>query len=46
MAENAFNSVERIVGYSEVEPEAASVVESNRTPKDWPQDGKITYKWE
>ncbi|EER20620.1 mgATP-energized glutathione s-conjugate pump, putative [Perkinsus marinus ATCC 50983] len=44
MAENAFNSVERIVGYSEVEPEAASVVESNRTPKDWPHDGKITYK--
>ncbi|KAF4697379.1 ATP-binding cassette sub- C member 8 [Perkinsus olseni] len=44
MAENSFNSVERIVEYSEVEPEAPPVIENNRPPKNWPEEGNITYK--
>ncbi|KAF4673598.1 ATP-binding cassette sub- C member 8 [Perkinsus chesapeaki] len=44
MAENSFNSVERIVEYSEVEPEAPSVIENNRPPQGWPEEGNISYK--
>ncbi|KAL6013885.1 ATP-binding cassette glutathione S-conjugate transporter ycf1, partial [Candidozyma auris] len=37
-------SVERVLEYSELTPEAPEVVYDNRPPKTWPQDGEVVFK--
>lgn len=43
MAENSFNAVERVGGYSDVEPEAPAVIEGHRPAPDWPSVGAVTF---
>ena len=40
-AENAFNAVERIAEYEDIESEAERIIEDSRPPKDWPSTGEI-----
>jgi ABC-type multidrug transport system fused ATPase/permease subunit len=37
-------SVERILEYAELEPEAPTVIEGHRPPAHWPHDGAIEFK--
>ncbi|KAK6461643.1 P-loop containing nucleoside triphosphate hydrolase protein [Scheffersomyces coipomensis] len=37
-------SVERIMEYSRLTPEAPEIIEDNRPAKDWPQNGEIIFK--
>ena len=43
MAENAFNSVERVQEYSDLESEAEEESD-NPPPADWPQKGQIVFE--
>jgi len=42
--EQKLNSVERIKEYENVAQEAPEVIEENRPPPEWPQEGKIVFK--
>jgi len=42
--ETAFNTVERLVEYIELEPEAPFYNEENKPPDDWPDQGMIEIK--
>lgn len=44
IAENSFNSVERVGTYIQLPPEGALVIENNRPPPGWPSQGIIEYK--
>ncbi|CAN8095760.1 unnamed protein product [Discula destructiva] len=43
MNEQNMNSVERIKEYLDVEKEAASIVEGNRPPQNWPAQGSVEF---
>lgn len=42
--ENAMNSVERLIFYSEITPEKPYVIEGKAPPKDWPSHGGIVVR--
>jgi ABC-type multidrug transport system fused ATPase/permease subunit len=42
--ENNMTSVERLAHYSLIESEAPHVMESNKLPKNWPENGEISFK--
>lgn len=44
VGENSFNAVERVGAYTDLTPEAALVVETNRPPPGWPSKGAIEFK--
>lgn len=44
MFESRFNSVERILAYAKLKPEAPHHILGKQTPPDWPQAGVISYK--
>lgn len=44
VAENSFNSVERVGTYIELPPEGPLVIENSRPPPGWPSEGVIEYK--
>ncbi|KAH7289296.1 hypothetical protein KP509_31G069200 [Ceratopteris richardii] len=44
IAENSFNSIERIGTYIDLPPEGALVIENSRPPPGWPSEGVIEYK--
>ena len=43
MAENTFNSVERVLEYIDVDEEAPLAVEDGAPPPSWPQRGEVTF---
>lgn len=43
MAENSFNAVERVGGYSDVEPEAPAIIEDHRPAPSWPSAGAVSF---
>ncbi|SPQ99729.1 unnamed protein product (mitochondrion) [Plasmodiophora brassicae] len=43
MAENHFNSIERILYYTEVPQEAPLLIEDRRPPAEWPQAGRVQF---
>ena len=44
IAENGFNSVERVGTYIALAPEGDLVIEENRPPPGWPSEGTIFYE--
>eukprot|EP00249_Psilotum_nudum_P023194 c28783_g1_i1 orf=631-5508(+) len=44
IAENGFNSVERVGAYSDLTPEAPLIIENNRPPPGWPSKGAVEFK--
>ncbi|XP_042486021.1 ABC transporter C family member 2-like [Macadamia integrifolia] len=44
LAENSFNSVERVGTYIELPPEGPAIIESNRPPPGWPSSGTIKFE--
>lgn len=44
MFESRFNSVERILAYAKLKPEAPHYILGKQAPADWPQAGAISYK--
>ena len=44
MFESRFNSVERILAYAKLKPEAPHHIVGKQTPPDWPQAGVISYR--
>lgn len=36
-------SVERVLEYSELTPEAPEIIEDNRPPKSWPENGEVVF---
>lgn len=42
--EQNMNAVERVKEYLDVDQEAASIVEDNRPPHDWPSKGSVEFK--
>eukprot|EP00301_Raphidiophrys_heterophryoidea_P005475 c12292_g1_i1.p1 GENE.c12292_g1_i1~~c12292_g1_i1.p1 ORF type:complete len:1600 (+),score=427.88 c12292_g1_i1:315-4802(+) len=43
MAENSFNSVERVLEYTTLESEAPPIIENNRPPPGWPSQGEVSF---
>ena len=43
MFESRFNSVERILAYAKLKPEAPHHILGKQAPRDWPQAGAISY---
>ena len=44
MFESRFNSVERILAYAKLKPEAPHHIIDKQTPPEWPQAGVISYQ--
>ena len=44
MFESRFNSVERILAYAKLKPEAPHYILGKQTPPEWPQAGVISYQ--
>ena len=44
MFESRFNSVERILAYAKLKPEAPHHILGKQTPPEWPQAGVISYQ--
>ena len=43
-AQVSMNGVERMLEYTELTPEKPAIVEKNRPPGDWPQQGAISVE--
>ncbi|KAJ1863623.1 hypothetical protein LPJ73_000482 [Coemansia sp. RSA 2703] len=43
-AENAMTDLERVVEYSELPSEAPKVIDGNRPPVSWPEQGKVEFR--
>lgn len=44
MFESRFNSVERLLAYRKLEPEAPRHIEGRAVQPAWPQSGEVTYQ--
>ena len=42
--EVSMNCVERMIEYAPMDSEAPAVIDSNRPPEDWPQQGSIRFE--